>query len=116
VVEQAGPGVRGLAAGDEVAWRDYLKVAAVESGDHVEVQSLGERYHARVHDLEPQRGVGGEQFGHPPVVMWRDLDDTELVVGAGGAEFGGQASASVPLRISQQMTDQSLSPRAWRCR
>jgi hypothetical protein len=48
--------------------------------------------------------------------MWRDLDDTELVVGAGGAEFGGQASASVPLRISQQMTDQSLSSRAWRCR
>ena len=36
--------------------------------------------------------------------MRRDLDDTELVVGD-GAEFGGQANASAPLRIGQQMTD-----------
>jgi len=37
--------------------------------------------------------------------MRRDLDDTELVVGDGGAEFGGQANAPAPLRVGQQVTD-----------
>jgi hypothetical protein len=88
-----------------VAWRNYLEVPAVKGGDLMQVQPFGERYHASIHDLEPQRRVGGEQFGHPPVVMRRDLDDTEFVVGDGGAEFGGQADVSAPLRIGQQVTD-----------
>jgi hypothetical protein len=88
-----------------VAWRNYLKVPAVKSGDLMEVQPLGECYHASVHDLKSQRRVGSEQFGHPPVVMRRDLDDAELVVGDRGAEFGGQADAPAPLRIGQQVTD-----------
>ena len=37
--------------------------------------------------------------------MRRDLDDAELVVGDGGAEFSGQAGAPASLRIGQQMTD-----------
>jgi hypothetical protein len=89
----------------QVAWRNYLKVPPVKSGYLMQVQPFGERYYASIHDLEPQRGVGGEQLGHPPVVMRRDLDDTELVVGDGGAEFGGQANAPAPLRIGQQVTD-----------
>ena len=82
-----------------MARRNYLKVPAVKSGDLMEVQPLGECYHASVHDLKSQRRVGSEQFGHPPVVMRRDLDDAELVVGDRGAEFGGQADAPAPLRI-----------------
>jgi len=35
----------------------------------------------------------------------RDLDDAELIVGDGGAEFSGQADAAASLRIGQQMTD-----------
>ncbi len=37
--------------------------------------------------------------------MRRDLDDAELIVGDGGAEFSGQADAAASLRIGQQMTD-----------
>jgi hypothetical protein len=85
-----------------VAWRNDLKVPAVKGGYLMQVQPFGERYHAGIHDLEPQRGIGGKQFGHPPIVMRRDLDDTEFVLGDGGAEFGGQADASAPLRIGQQ--------------
>ncbi|HET9973534.1 MAG TPA: hypothetical protein VFQ68_35240 [Streptosporangiaceae bacterium] len=76
------------------------QIPAVKSGDLMQVQPFGERYHASIHDLELQRRVGGEQFGHSPVVMRRDLDDTEFVVGDGGAEFGGQADAPTPLRRS----------------
>jgi hypothetical protein len=79
-----------------VAWRNYLKVAAVKSGNLMQVQPLGECYHASIHDLKPQRRVGGEQFSHPPVVMRCDLDYAEFVVGDGGAEFGGQADAPAP--------------------
>jgi hypothetical protein len=96
----------------QTTWRDHLKVPAVEGGDLVQVEPLGERYHASIHGLEPQRRVGGEQFRHPSVVMRRDLNDAELVVGDGGAEFSGQAPA--PLRIGQQMTDLSGSKRSVR--
>ena len=72
-----------------MTWRDHLKVPAVKGGDLVQVEPLGERYHASIHGLEPQRRVGGEQFSHPSVVMRRDLNDAELVVGDGGAEFSG---------------------------
>jgi hypothetical protein len=88
-----------------MARRDYLKVPAVKGSDLVQVEPLGERYHASIHDLEPQRRVGREQLSHPPVVIWRDLDDPKLVVSDRGAEFSGQTSASAPLRIGQQVTD-----------
>jgi len=83
----------------------------VKGGDLVQVEPLGERYHTCIHGLKPQRRVGGEQFSHPSVVMRRDLDDAELVVGDGGAEFSGQADAAAPLRIGQQMTDLGDSKR-----
>ena len=51
----------------EMTWRDHLKVPPVKGGDLVQVEPLGERYHASIHGLEPQRRVGGEQFCHPPV-------------------------------------------------
>ena len=35
------------------------------------------------------------------------LDDPELVISDGGAEFGSQADASASLRIGQEMTDLS---------
>ena len=89
----------------EVAWCDDLEVAAVEGGNLVQVEPFGERYHAGIHSLEPQRRVGGEKFSHPPVVIWRDLDDAELVVGDGGAELSGQAGPPAPLRIGEQVTD-----------
>ena len=89
----------------QMAWRDHLKIPAVKGGDLVQVEPLGERYHTCIHGLKPQRRVGGEQFSHPSVVMLRDLDDTELVVGDGGAELSGQTDAAAPLRIGQQMTD-----------
>ncbi|HZR54150.1 MAG TPA: hypothetical protein VFB06_32195 [Streptosporangiaceae bacterium] len=37
--------------------------------------------------------------------MGRDFDDTQLIIGDGGAEFSGQTDAPAPLRIGQQMTD-----------
>jgi hypothetical protein len=37
-----------------VARRNYLKVPAIKSGDLMEVQPLGECYHASVHDLKSQ--------------------------------------------------------------
>ena len=95
----------------QMAWRDHLKVPAIKGGDLVQVEPLGERYHTCIHGLKPQRRVGGEQFSHPSVVMRRDLDDAELVVGDGGAEFSGQADAAAPLRIGQQMTDLGDSKR-----
>ena len=95
----------------QMAWRDHLKVPAVKGGDLMQVEPLGERYHTCIHGLKPQRRVGGEQFSHPSVVMRRDLDDAELVVGDGGAEFSGQADAAAPLRIGQQMTDLGDSKR-----
>jgi len=64
---------------DAVHLRDLGMQAAT---DHVVLE------HARA-DERILVSAGGEQFGHPPIVMRRDLDDTELVVGDGGAEFGG---------------------------
>jgi hypothetical protein len=87
------------------------EVPAVKGGDLVQVESLGEGYHASIHGLEPQRPVGGKQFSHSPAVMRRDLDDAKLVISDGGAEFSGQADALAPLRIAQQMTDLGSSKR-----
>jgi len=39
------------------------------------------------------------------------LDDPELVISDGGAEFSSQADAPAPLRIGQQMTDLGDSKR-----
>jgi hypothetical protein len=89
---------------EPMAWRDYLEVPAVQGGDLVQVEPFGERYHAGIHGLEPQRGIRGEQLRHPPIVVRCDLDYPNLVIGDGGAEFGNQADAPAPLRISQQMT------------
>ncbi len=36
----------------EVAWCDDLEVAAVEGGDLVQVEPLGERDHAGIHSLQ----------------------------------------------------------------
>jgi hypothetical protein len=38
----------------QVTWRDHLKVPAVKGGDLVQVEPLGERYHASIHGLESQ--------------------------------------------------------------
>jgi hypothetical protein len=76
-----------------VARRNYLKVPAVKSGDLMEVQPLGKCYHASVHDLKSQRRVGSEQFGHPPVVMRRDLDDA-----GSSSAIAAQNSAARPTR------------------
>jgi hypothetical protein len=88
-----------------VAWRDYLKNPAVQGSDLVQVEPLGKCDDAGINGLESQGWVRGEQLGHPPVVMRGHLDDPELVISDGGAEFGSQADASVPLRVGQQMTD-----------
>jgi hypothetical protein len=47
--------------------------------------------------------VGGEQLGHPPVLIWSDFDDAEFVVGDGSAEFGGQSGVTAPLRVGEQV-------------
>ena len=39
----------------QVAWRNDLKVPAVKGGYLVQVQPFGQRNHASIHDLEPQR-------------------------------------------------------------
>jgi len=38
-----------------------------------------------------------DRFSHPSVVVRRDLDDAELVVGGGGAELSGQNDAALRL-------------------
>jgi hypothetical protein len=85
-----------------VAGRDDLEVTAVQSGDLVQVEPLGKRYHAGINCLEPQGYICGEQFSHPPVVMRGHLDDPELVIGDGGAEFGSQSGAPTPLGIGSR--------------
>jgi hypothetical protein len=88
-----------------MAWRDYLEVPAVERGDFAKIEPFGKSDDACVNHLEPQRGIGGEQLGHPPVVMRRRLDDPQLVVSYGGAEFRSQPGKPAPPRISEQMAD-----------
>ncbi len=39
----------------QMTWCNYLKVPAVKGGDLMQVQSFGERYHASINHLEPQR-------------------------------------------------------------
>ncbi len=39
----------------QVTWRNDLEVPAVKGGYLMQVQPFGERYHASIHDLEPQR-------------------------------------------------------------
>jgi len=36
-----------------MTWRDHLKVPPVKGGDLVQVEPLGEHYHASIHGLEP---------------------------------------------------------------
>ena len=87
------------------AWRDYLEVAAVERGDFMQIEPFGKGDDAGIDRLEPQRGIGGEQLSHPPVIMRRRLDDPQLVVSYGGAEFRSQSGTPAPLRIGEQMAD-----------
>ena len=58
-----------------MAWCDYLEVATVERGDFMQIEPFGKGDDASIDRLEPQRGIGGEQLSHPPVIMRRHLDD-----------------------------------------
>jgi hypothetical protein len=84
----------------QVAWCDYLEVAAVERGVFAQIEPFGKGDDAGVDYLEAQRSIGGEQLGHPPVIMWRHLDDPQLVVSYGGAEFRSEPRTPAPLRIA----------------
>jgi hypothetical protein len=58
-------------------------------GDLMQVKPLGKRYHAGIDGLKSQRGVSGEQFSHPPIVVRGHFDDAEFIIGDAGAEFSG---------------------------
>jgi len=46
-----------------------MEVAAVEGRNLADVEPFGEGYHARVHDLQAQRGVSSQELRHPAIVM-----------------------------------------------
>jgi len=55
-----------------------------------QVEPLGQRDCACVHDLKAQGRIGDQQLSHPPVVMRNGLDDPQLIGGDRGTELGRQ--------------------------
>ena len=53
----------------QVPWCHDKEVSPVQGCDLADIQPLGEGYHARVHHLQAQGCVSGQQFRHAAVVM-----------------------------------------------
>ena len=53
----------------QVSRRHHKKVPPVKGRDFAQVEPLGQRDHACVHDLQTQGRVGGQQLSYPPVIM-----------------------------------------------
>ena len=66
-----------------------MEVAAVEGRNLADVEPFGEGYHARVHDLQAQRGVSSQELRHPAIVMGSRFDDPQLIFGDRSAELSG---------------------------
>jgi hypothetical protein len=97
--QQYQPLILGQAGGD------HLKVPSVKGGDLAQIKTLSQRHQVRIDRLQAQRSLGGQQFGHAPVVVRGGFDDPWFIVGDGRAELGRQARAAPASWIGQQVAD-----------
>jgi hypothetical protein len=89
----------------QMAGSHHHEVPSVERGHLAKVEAFGQGDDACVDGLEPERGVGSQQFGHATVVVRCHLDDAQLVRRDGGTEPGGKVMTPAALRVGQQVAD-----------
>jgi len=89
----------------QVPRRNDQKIPPVQGRDLPQVETLGERNDARIHSLQAQRRITGQQLIHPPVAMRGRLDHPQLIRCDRRAELGSKPGAAPTLRVRQQMAD-----------